>query len=251
MNNNFVIVIALFFTICFGFLTTSCTYYPRLTSIPLIKEKGDTRIEGGITFLPPNIHASVSHGATEKIAIQAAGTANGEDYYGHVAVGFYKNIKDTHVMELYSGFAYGYNNVHKQMRFVTDYVEYGNYQMYFTQFNFGNVEKKPANMESGFGLKLGYLHANLRVNSDISYNIPYPVNGIFVEPTGFFRFGGPKLRFHAALGGGRWFRFSQNDTDTFRWLINFEFGVSYSFCGISNSKLSKLNLNNQFKILRQ
>ena len=34
-------------TIIFG-LTTSCSYYPRFTSAPLIKEKGDTRIEGGI-----------------------------------------------------------------------------------------------------------------------------------------------------------------------------------------------------------
>ena len=47
--------------IVLSFLITGCgTYYPRLTGIPLIKGKGDTRIEGGVTILDPDIQASVS-----------------------------------------------------------------------------------------------------------------------------------------------------------------------------------------------
>ena len=69
--------------IIIAFLTTSCAYYPRLTGIPLIREKGDTRIEGGINVIVPNVQTSVSHGVSEKIAIQAAVSAN---HYNRVYV---------------------------------------------------------------------------------------------------------------------------------------------------------------------
>ena len=109
MNKNFIISIAIIIITIIGSLTTSCTYYPHLTGIPLIKEKGDTRIEGGVTILDPSIHASVSYGATEELALQAVFSANSVEYYGQGAIGFYKNIQDRNVMELYVGFGYGYS----------------------------------------------------------------------------------------------------------------------------------------------
>ena len=211
-------------------LTTNCAYYPRLASIPLIKEKGDTRIEGGITILVPNIQASVSHGVSEKIAIQAAISANPYNYYGHGAIGLYKKVlQDRHVMELYGGFGYGSGNMDGT---VTDNYQHGNYQMYFTQFNFGNIEKKVGNMESGLGIKFGYIHTNMNITTDIYHGFEHQ-NGIFLEPTGFFRCGGPKWKFHAALGFGKWFQTSDNIE--IHWFpVNLGIGVSCSFGGISN-----------------
>jgi len=216
--------------ILIALLTTSCAYYPRLTSIPLIKEKGDTRIEGGVTILVPNIQASVSHGVTEKIAIQTTISANSYNYYGHGAIGLYKKVfQDRHVVELYSGFGYGSGNFNGS---VTDNYQNGNYQMFFTQLNFGNIEKKTGNMESGLGLKVGYIHTNMNCMTDIYSGFEHQ-KGIFVEPTGFFRCGGPKIKFHAALGFGKWFQTSDNIE--IHWFpVNFGIGVSYSFGGKSN-----------------
>ena len=211
-------------------LTTSCAYYPRLTSIPLIKEKGDTRIEGGITILVPNIQASVSHGVSEKIAIQGAISGNPFNYYGHGAIGFYKKVlQDRNVIELYGGFGHGFGNLNGS---VTDDYQHGNYQVYFTQFNFGNIEKKHGNMETGLGIKFGYIHTNINFSTEF-YHGPEHQKGIFLEPTGFFRCGGPKWKFHAALGFGRWFQISDN-TEIYWFPANLGLGVSYSFGGISN-----------------
>jgi len=217
-------------------MTTSCAYYPRLTGIPLIKEKGDTRIEGGLTFMPPNFQASVSHGATDNIAIQVAGTANYEGYYGHVAIGHYNNIEDRMVMEFYGGFGYGYSDAYKSS---TGGRLNGNFQNYFAQFNFGNIERNKANLEYGLGVKLGYWASKMTDNNYFVFheqNKPLPVhnlNGIFAEPTVFMRLGGPKLKFHAALGGCWWFQLTNTDKELPWWPINIGIGFSYSFGGVS------------------
>ena len=216
--------------ITIALLTTNCAYYPRLTSIPLIKEKGDTRIEGGITVLVPNIQASVSHGVTERIAIQSTISANSYNYYGHGAIGFYKKVlQDRNVIELYSGFGYGSGNLNGN---VTDNYQHGNYQMYFTQLNFGYIEKKHGYMETGLGIKFGYIHTNINFSTEFYHGFIHQ-NGIFVEPSGFFRCGGPRLKFHAALGFGRWFQISDN-VEIHWFPVNFGIGVSSSFGGISN-----------------
>ena len=228
-------IIAMFFC---G-LITSCAYYPRLTGVPLIEEKGDTRIEGGISFMPPNIQASVSHGVSECIAIQAAGTVNDEDRYGHVAIGYFKKIQDRNVMELYGGFGFGHFEAYQS---TTGGRMYGNNQTYFMQFNFGNVERKSRNKEYGVGLKLGYQHYKMTDRhyfGDIEYNpnepLPvYNINGLFVEPIFFTRFGGEKLKFQAMLGGCLWLQLSHKDKEMPWWPLNFGFGVSYSFGGNNN-----------------
>ena len=222
-----------------AFSLTSCIYYPHLTGNPLIREKGDTRIEGGINFTIPNIYASVARGLTENIAVQLAGSANGEIYYTHAAVGYYKNMKDRNVIELYGGFAYGYgdadNNANPgNLR--------GNYQMYFTQFNYGNIKKKFANLETGVGLKLGYMHSRMEdcnyfynnIYDDYIRNPPYPIyslNGVFVQPTLFMRFGGSRLKFNASLGSGLFFQLNNTDKELPLWPFNLGIGVSYSFGG--------------------
>lgn len=226
-------------------LTTSCTYYPRLTGIPLIKEKGDTRIEGGVGVFSQSAQVSVAHGATENIAFHLAasidpyGPQGSSGLYTQGAIGYYKNFQDRRVMEMYGGLALGRSEAHNAERGTV----FGNYQMYFAQFNIGNIEQKKANMEYGFGLKSGILSSKMTdaeyFGYDYPQNKPYPVyrlNGIVAEPTFFLRFGGEKLKFFTSLGYSLYYQ--MNNTD--QWLPasapNFGLGISYSFGGNTNSK---------------
>jgi hypothetical protein len=218
----------------------SCTYYPRLTSIPLIKEKGDTKIEGGVTVVAPSIQASVSHGVTDKIAIQIAATSlpvSGDyhslrDYYLHGAIGYYKKMNERNVIEMYGGFAYGSG---EYSGFVTGNYQQGNYQMYFTQFNFGSIKN---DIEFGIGVKLGYMHTNMDISKELYEGSTHQnglahQKGVFAEPTGFVRVGGPRWKFQAALGVGRFFQIGDN-IKIHQWPVNLGIGVGYRFGGISN-----------------
>ena len=218
------------------FLASSCVYYPRLTGIPLIREKGDTRIEGGATFMPPTLQASISHGLTDNIAIQVAGSFNAEDHYTHFAVGHFRNIENRTVMELYGGFAFGHGYAYNGAK---PGSLSGNFQQYFLQFNIGNIERRRANFEPGAGLRLGYMTTQMTDNNFFSLlqqHDPLPVfnlNGIFVEPTVFMRFGGQNLKFHTALGGAKWIQLTHKDKRLPWWGLNFGIGFSYSFGGES------------------
>jgi len=237
-----------FLTAIVCWLTTSCAYYPRLTGVPLIKEKGDTRIEGGIGLLSQSLQASFSQGATDKIAYQLSasidpyGPNNSSGLYAHGAIGLYKNILDHKVMEFYGGFAYGRSSAHKN---ANPGDVFGNYQVYFLQFNYGSIKKKKANFEYGVGIKSGLLNSKM---TDAIYffepdyylpNEPYPVyrlNGILFEPTVFLRLGGEKLKFWTALGASLYYQFNHTDKQLPASAPGFGLGVSYSFGGISKKQ---------------
>ena len=95
-------------------------------------------------------------------------------------------------------------------------------------------------METGLGLKVGYIHTNMNCLTDIYFRFEHQ-KGIFVEPSGFFRCGGPKLKFHAALGFCRLFQITDN-TEIHWGPFNLGIGISYSFGGISNRRANR-NLN--------
>jgi hypothetical protein len=214
------------------FMVSSCAYYPHLTDTPLIREKGDTRLEGGATLSSPTVHASVSYGLTEKIAVQTAGIMGADEhYYIQGAAGIFKNTDNRKVLELYGGFGYGNSEVG---RLGLPGQLYGNHQIYFAQFNFGKIKNKRANMEYGFGLKSGYLRSKM---TDADYydvhpeNAPYPVlkmNSIVIEPAFFLRFGGEKLKFQTGLGACWMFQLNHTDKKLPFWPINLGLGVSYS-----------------------
>jgi hypothetical protein len=209
------------------FLTTSCAYYPRLTNIPLVREKGDTRIEAGIASAVA-VHASISHGLTENIAIQVAGNIGGNEHrYLQGAVGFFSNDQGK-IMEVYGGFGYGYSEVSKNSE---PGRLFGTHQIYFSQINFGKINLgKRANTEFGYGLKTGFLHAKM-TDRDFFDSQPSALNmnNIIVEPTTTLRFGGERLKFQVGLG--LCWRFQLNHTDKKYpfWPINFGFGVNYNF----------------------
>jgi hypothetical protein len=218
-------------------LFTSCrVYYPRVLDVPLIREKGDTRLECGA--LLTLVHASVSYGLTENIAIQTAGSITAEksymfnrDFYIQSAVGFYKNKQNKTVMELYAGFGYGNGSSSNNANPGT---LYGNYQIYFTQLNYGGINLgHRGNTEVGFGVKIGYMHSKLTDRNYYGYNRfpPYPVlnmNGILAEPMLILRTGGERLKFQTNIGACRIFRINGTDRYPSFWPITFSIGISYS-----------------------
>lgn len=62
-------------------LNGCAVYYPQTTDIPLIKEKKELRVDGGISLFPA-INGTVSYGLTDKIAVQVSGNLMmGAAYY--------------------------------------------------------------------------------------------------------------------------------------------------------------------------
>ena len=113
-------------------MTSCCVYQPQTIDIPLIKKKNDLRIDAGISFVP-TVHATISYGLTNKIAIQAFGSTGSTDRrYFQLASGIYKDFGNRRVMELYGGFGSGYGNAYKD---ANPGRIYGNYQLYFLQYN--------------------------------------------------------------------------------------------------------------------
>ncbi len=220
-----------FVVLIISFLITSCAYYPRLTDVPLINKKGDTRLEGGITVIP-SAHATISYGLTDKIAVQASGSIGGNSTYGvQGAAGIFKNLQNRKVMELYGGFGYGYGEDYKDSN---PGRIYGNYQVYFVQFNYGKINGKFKNMDYGFGIKTGYLHTNMTDRNYYEYHsdggpyIAYKDGSLLIEPVLFLRFGGKKLKFQATAGGCYIFKFT-NTGKRFPYMpFNIGLGVSYS-----------------------
>ena len=220
-------IIVLHVILAMIFFFGSCVYYPHLTDIPLIREKYDTKLELGVTPLPPTAHATVSYGATKNIAIQAVGTIGADNkYYSHGAIGLFKNNQNRKVMELYGGFGYGYSMLSN----LSDPGSLcGNYHVYFTQFNMGRIDKK--NMEYGFGLKSGYLQSKMTNNNYIN-DYPdsiYYLKRIIIEPTFFVRFGWEKFKFQIGIGGCWMFKVNHTDK-TIPWSpLNLGISINYNF----------------------
>jgi hypothetical protein len=212
-------------------MMTSCIiYHPQMADIPLIAKKGDVRIDAGISIIP-SAHATVSYGLTDKITIQGFGSI-GEDekYYLQGATGIYKNINESRVLEAYAGFGYGHG---KTFHGGDNGRLYGNYQLYFGQFNFGKISRESSNFESGIGIKAGYLHSNL---TDENYYDWVPENGpnrkihddsFLFEPAAFIRMGGKKVKFSIKLGGTYIHKFTHTDKDFPYGTLNLGLGINY------------------------
>lgn len=189
------------------------------------------RIEAGFTPLIPLVlipaaDATVTYGATGNIAIQASvGTDINKRHYAQGAVGLYKNVQNSRVTEIYTGFRSAYTND-------ADFKSrsYSNYQVYFIQFNRGNITKRTANTEYGFGLRAGLLHA--KESAPFGYtdksDTDLHLNDIIIEPVVFLRLGGKKLKFQTELSVCKQFRVNHTDTERDVWPVNFGLGISYS-----------------------
>ena len=194
----------------FGILLTSlfsgcAVYHPQTADIPLIDHKGELRIDLGASVIP-SVHTSFSYGLTNKTALQAFGSIGPEErYYLQFSPGLYKCVKNKKVIELYSGFGFGHaNTVKNPLANMPEAIKgslYGNYQLYFVQFNWGKNADEPKELDWGLGLKTGLFHSsltNMNYYSILSGEGPYPVNNensILLEPVFSFRIGNEKAKF--------------------------------------------------------
>jgi hypothetical protein len=207
-------------------------YNTPLIDIPLISKKNDIRIDAGVSAIP-SACATVSYGATNKLALQGFGSIGSDDrYYLQAAAGLYKNTVNNRIMELYGGFGYGYGNAYRD---ANPGNLKGNYQLYFGQYNIGRIAGEHSNLEFGLGIKTGYLHSNM---TDKNYYAVYTEYGPFttyhdesflIEPIGFVRMGGSKLRFNIKLGGTWIYKFTNRDKSFPYYNFNFGIGLNYRF----------------------
>ena len=221
----------LIFGIIFNLLFSGCiVYQPQMVDIPLISKKNDLRVDAGVSLLP-SANATISYGITDKIAIQGFGSISPDDrYYFQAATGLYKNKGNNRVLELYSGFGYGYGNAYKD---ANPGNLIGDYQLYFGQVNYGKIASESSNFEIGFGLKGGYLHSNLTDENYydlISETGPFKTyrdESLLIEPIGFIRVGGKRLRFSVKLGGTLIYKFTNTDKNLPYSYLNLGLGLNY------------------------
>ncbi len=210
-----------------GLLMIGCVvYHPQTIDVPLISERGDLKIDAGISLLP-SVHSTVSYGLTDKVAIQAFGSYGYDSrYYLQAAAGIYKETKPSRILELYGGYGYAYHDANPGS---LD----GNYQQIFTQLNYGIISTESSNFESGVGLKIGYFHSSLDDHNyyyPLSFTGPYDVindHSILLEPIAFIRAGGDHLKFSLKLGGAFIYKLSNRDKYLPYMFINLGLGLHY------------------------
>ena len=192
------------------FLFNSChIYYPQSTDIPLIKEKNELRVDGGVSLYYPSISGTVSYGLTDKIAVQISGNSTPITnfqtetpvYLLSAAVGLYKfDPTNNWTKELYVGFGTGY----AADAYYDDYHSgslIGNYQIYYVQGNIGKRNKKMKFLEYAFGLKLGLINTHFSVENVYTRTGQRPIIkcdelGALVEPVISIKMGGERLMFN-------------------------------------------------------
>jgi len=217
--------------IIISLLLSSCiVYHPQTIDIPLISKKNDLRVDAGISVIP-SAHATISYGLTNKISIQGFGSIGSDDrYYLQAATGLFKKHNKNRVTELYGGYGYGHGDAFKD---ANPGHFFGNYQLYFAQFNYGQIASENSNFEIGFGIKSGLFHSSLtdknyfNVYSESGPFVTYHDNSILFEPAGFIRIGGKRLRFSVNLGGAILFKLTNTDKSIPNSYLNLGLGLNY------------------------
>ena len=196
-------------------LNGCAAYYPQMVDIPLIREKGDIRIDAGY-FLAHNfdengtagVHGTFSAGLTNMVAIQ--GYIN-MDLLGRLhaqgASGLFKGLENNAVIELYGGYGIGAGHDN-------------NYSLAFSQFNVGKTDVGGANIDYGLGLKGGYLFCNYE-NSE-EYQTIHQKNGCMFEPSLFFRVGGRRVKFCTKVN----YLWTKTVSDVYYYPLSVSLGVN-------------------------
>ena len=224
-------------------LLNSCVaYYPQVVDIPLIKEKGDIRINAGCFVAPSfyenkntevdenedeneteswigdfGVHGTISAGLTDALAFQ--GYLNFDMFsriHLQVAFGTFHAFEDKTVIELYGGWGYGNGYMS------TIYKNRDDYNLPFAQFNIGKSGMDKLNIDYGLGIKSGYLFCNF---SD-RYNQGYihKKDGWIFEPSIFFRFGGKKVKFNTMVN----YLWTNTIVDEYYFPICVSFGANFT-----------------------
>lgn len=246
MKNHLTFLGSIFFIFI---MTSGGIYQPQMIDAPLINGKADFRIDAGYSSLS-STYATFSYGLTDKLSVQTYGSYGKDDqYYLQGAIGFYKDLGQKKVLELFAGFGYGYGIVsndsipgNPHYGSGTNYYGYmdmgfleGSYQLYFTQINYGMVRCDFANMDFGVGLKAGYLHSNFTDKfyygyySTDSHFDTYIDNSLLIEPFAFVRLGGEHLKFSLKVGNSWIYKFTNRDNSIPFNRVNVGIGLNYNF----------------------
>ena len=222
------ILLKMVFLIAFTqLLLSGCVaYFPQVVDVPLIKEKGDMRIDAG-TFLIPNIdnktgehdliadfglYATVTAGITDFLAVQTYLSANVlSRYHIQSALGLFNSLNNNTVTEVYGGVGYGNGHIS---------YEGDNYYLTFVQFNLGKTDVGRSHIDYGLGMKGGYLFTN---TADIETKTIYKNDGWMVEPTVFIRFGGRRAKFCAKVN----YLWTKTIIDNYYFPVNVGLGVNF------------------------
>jgi hypothetical protein len=186
------------------FLINGCAVYvPQPVDIPLIKKKGDVRIDAGYnysygredTVASFGFHDTFTWGMTDFLAFQAYIYLD-RLARAHLqgALGLFKNYQKNYVIELYGG--YGYSQTSTEV-FVKKY--YYDYNLIFSQFNIGIADFGETPTDVGLGLKSGYLYHNFQKYDVEIDETPYIKNGWIVEPSFVLRWGSRKVKFSTKI----------------------------------------------------
>jgi hypothetical protein len=234
MNPKFLTGVLLLITV-----NACVVYHPQSSDIPLIDKKNDLRIDGGISIIP-SAQATISYGLTKNLALQTFGSIGFDHrYYFQMAPGLYKSLGNQNVIEFYTGFGYGYANIQHDP-LASDIWEYhggklfGNYQLYFAQFNWGKKRNQTGGIDWGFGIKTGLFHSNL---TDLNYFAIYSDTGpfpaykhynILIEPMWFFRTGSERIKFSYKLGFAGLIKTGESHKNIPYAGINMGFGINFT-----------------------
>ena len=219
------ILLKMVLPIAFTQLFSGCvTYFPQVVDVPLIKEKGDIRIDAG-AFLIPNIndktgehdpianfgiHATVTAGITDFLAVQSYLSINAlSRYHIQSALGLFNRLNNNTVTEVYGGVGYGNGNI----SYAGDY-----YYLTFVQFNLGKTDLGRSHIDYGLGMKGGYLFTNT-----VDMETIYKKDGWMIEPTVFIRFGGRRAKFCAKVN----YLWTKTIIDNYYFPVSVGLGVNF------------------------
>lgn len=191
----------------------SCVmYHPHNVDIPLLQQGGDLRIDGSLNITLPLLdgtgaNATVSYAPINHLALQASGSiTDNKNLYGHFAVGTFQPFGKS-VLEFYLGAAAGHS-YYAQNRYSSEntdggaktstinqkyYVD-GNYNIFFSQLNFGWNNIGDDLFDVGVGLRSGILnpswqHVSIDDEGVETVVEEYTTPNFLLEPQLMFRIG--------------------------------------------------------------
>lgn len=195
-------------------LGSSCSiYHPHAVEMPMISQKGEVHADGAVAmsgWLLPDvmtINTSVSYGLTDLIALQGHANYGGENAYGQLAAGVYKQTASHFLLEGYLG--YGYGGAWREKDEDHNYEYSGNYHLPFVQFDCGFIDLGKPHFDVGLGLKGGLFFPDFEYHKYDSDGAEIPADyehfttmNYLLEPMLQMRIGSEKVKFRLGLGLG-------------------------------------------------
>jgi hypothetical protein len=189
--------------LCLVIMGASCKVYtPQPAPVPLMSSKNELQLSGGLTA-PAGITGSVAYSPVNHIAIEGHGFLGPQhsEYVQGMAGYYWENTQSLN-FEIYAGIASGIGNA---MKAAGSKSLKGEYDIYYTQFNFGQNRLGTSKIDYGFGIKAGFVTVKIIDNGYYDNNAldvnQYRNKYYLVEPIAFLRLGKNKLRTGVQING--------------------------------------------------